>query len=92
MGHSQYGMWDEAMATARECPNVYLELTAVPAVSGVIEKMVSGGLAGKMLYGDDLPWFDPLYSIGCIVFARIDEDARHAILHRNAERVFEAWL
>jgi len=54
--------------------------------------MVEGAGSEKMLYGTDLPWFDPHYVIGCILFARIDDEDRHNILHRNAERLLERWL
>ena len=50
------------------------------------------GLQDKILYGDDLPWFNPHYGIGCVLFSRISDAARHAILHENAERIFERWL
>jgi predicted TIM-barrel fold metal-dependent hydrolase len=40
-----------------------------------------------VLFGTDLPWFDPLYAIGCICFSRITDDDRRDILHRNAERL-----
>jgi uncharacterized protein len=87
MGHSGYGDWDGAIAVAREHANVYLELTAAYAVRGAIERMVEAGLSARILFGTDLPWFDPHYPIGCIVFARISDDDRHNILHRNAERL-----
>ena len=34
----------------------------------------------------------PHYGIGCVLFSRISDAARHAILHENAERIFERWL
>ena len=54
--------------------------------------MVNTGVQDKILYGDDLPWFNPHYGIGCVLFSRISDEARHAILHENAERIFERWL
>ena len=88
MGHSGYGEWDAAIAVARDCPNVYLELTAAYAVNGVIEKMVEGAGSEKILFGTDLPWFDPHYAIGCICFAHITDEDRRNIFYRNAERIF----
>ncbi len=88
MGHAGYGEWDLAIQVAREHPHVYLELTAAASARGAVERMVEGGCSERMLFGTDLPWFDPHFPIGCIVFARISEEDRHNILHRNAELLF----
>ena len=87
MGHSGYGEWDLAIGLAREFPHVYLELTAAYAVNGAIERMVEGAGSHKILFGTDLPWFDPHYCAGCILWAHITDEDRHNICHRNAERI-----
>jgi len=92
MGHAQYGDWDAGIELARRFPNVYLELCAAYHVNGSVTRMVNAGVQDKILYGDDLPWFNPHYGIGCVLFSRISDAARHAILHENAERIFERWL
>ncbi|MFP3897564.1 MAG: amidohydrolase family protein [Anaerolineales bacterium] len=88
-GHSGHGEFEECMAVARRHPNVYLELTAAYAVRGLIERMVDEVGAHKIVFGCDLPWFDPHYAIGCIVMAHISEGARRAILRENALRLLE---
>lgn len=92
MGHCGYGEWDVSIRVARDYPNVYLELTGAHDANGIIERMAAEAGSEKMLYGTDLPWFDPHYVIGCILFARIDDEARHNILHRNAEKLLARWL
>jgi len=92
MGHSGYGEWDVALRVARDHPNVYLELTAAYHVNGIIERMAEESGSHKMLFGTDLPWFDPHYGIGCILFAKITEEDRHNILHRNAERLLRGRM
>lgn len=87
MAHCGYGEWEVSLRIARDYPNVYLELTGAHDVNGIIEKMVQETGSHRMLYGTDLPWFDPHYVIGCVLFARISDDDRHNILHRNAERL-----
>jgi predicted TIM-barrel fold metal-dependent hydrolase len=87
LGHSLGGAWDEAVAIAGEFPNVYLELTAVLDDRGAMEKFVAAGLSQKLLFGTDLPWFDPHHGIGAVLSAEITDDDRHNILHRNAERL-----
>ncbi|MBN1937237.1 MAG: amidohydrolase family protein [Anaerolineae bacterium] len=88
-GHSCYGDWKNAIALSAAHPNLYLELTAAYAYNGLLERMVAGCGAHKVLFGNDLPWFDSLYAVGCVLGARITDEDRHAILHRNAEQLFE---
>ena len=86
-GHSGYGQFCECLDVARRLDNVYLELTAAYAVRGLIEDMVARVGAHKIIFGCDLPWFDPHYAIGCIVMAHISDAARRAILRENAWRL-----
>ncbi len=90
MGHSGYGEWDLALEVAAQHDNIYLELCAAYHANGIIERMVKEVGSEKVLYGEDLPWFDPQYAIGCVLCAHISDDDRHNILHRNAERMFWA--
>ncbi|HEY3379056.1 MAG TPA: amidohydrolase family protein [Armatimonadota bacterium] len=87
LGHSCWPDWDGAIALAREFPHVYLELTAAERMPGFVEQVVRAGQAEKLLFGTDLPWFDPNFGLGCVLSSDIDDDHRHAILHRNAERL-----
>lgn len=89
-GHSLYGAWDDAIAIAKEFPNVYLELTAVLYPKGPLERFVEAGLAKKLLFGTDLPWFDPHQGIGSILSAEMTDEDRHAILHGNAEELLRS--
>ena len=88
-GHSGHGRFAECVEVACTHPNVYLELTAAYAVRGLIEDMVARAGAHKIIFGCDLPWFDPHYAIGCIVMAHISEGARRAILRENALRLLQ---
>lgn len=87
LGHSCHGGWDAAVALARDFPNIYLELTAVFDDRGVIEKFVREAGADRLLFGTDLPWFDPHHAVGVLLSADISDDDRHAICHRNAEKL-----
>ena len=87
MGHAGFGQWDDAIRHADRYLNVNLELCAAYAQRGFLEKAVAGCGADKLLFGTDLPWFDPHYGIGCVIFADIDDEARYKILYGNAERL-----
>lgn len=54
-------------------------------VNGIIEYMVEQASSKKILFGTDMPWYSPYYAAGAVLFARVDDEARHDILHRNAE-------
>jgi predicted TIM-barrel fold metal-dependent hydrolase len=92
LGHSCHGDWDGAVKLAREFPNVYLELTAVFDNRGVIEKFVNKVGSERMLFGTDLPWFDPHHAVGVLLSARISDEDRHNICHRNAERLLAPFV
>jgi len=91
-GHSFYGNWEKGFALAARLPNVYLELTAAYAVNGLIEKMAEKVGADKIVFGCDMPWFDPHYAIGCIVFAHISDEERRKILRETAYKLLTPRL
>jgi predicted TIM-barrel fold metal-dependent hydrolase len=62
------------------------------SVNGIIERMVEVASSRKILFGTDLPWYGPMYAAGAVLFARISDEARHDILHRNAERLLAEHL
>lgn len=92
LGHSCYGAWEEAIALARDFPNVYLELTAAYHVYGLIEWMCRDAGSRKALFGTDYPWFDPFAAIGCVVFAHIQEEEMRDILYANTKRLLDESL
>jgi predicted TIM-barrel fold metal-dependent hydrolase len=88
LGHSCHFAWDEAVALARDFPNVYLELTALFDDRGVLEKFAAEAGSERMLFGTDLPWFDPHQAVGALLSAHLSDEELHNICHRNAEKVF----
>ena len=92
LGHSFHGDWDAAVQMARDFPNIYLELTALFDDRGPIEKFVSEVGSHRMLFGTDLPWFDPHQAVGVLLSAHITDEDRHNICHRNAEKLLAPAL
>jgi predicted TIM-barrel fold metal-dependent hydrolase len=92
LGHSCHGEWDAAVQLAQDFANIYLELTAVFDDRGVLEKLVCEAGSDRLLFGTDLPWFDPHHAIGVLLSADISDDDRHNICHRNAERLLAPFL
>jgi uncharacterized protein len=85
LGHSCHGDWDAAVALARDFPNIYLELTAVFDDRGALEKFSAEAGSERMLFGTDLPWFDPHQAVGALLSAHLSDADIHNICHRNAE-------
>ncbi len=92
LGHSCHGAWDVAVQLAQDFPNIYLELTAVFDDRGVLEKFVEEAGSDRMLFGTDLPWFDPHHAIGVLLSADISDEDRHNICHRNAEKLLAPFM
>ena len=92
LGHSCHGEWDAAVQLARDFPNVYLELTAVFDDRGVLEQFVREAGSDYMLFGTDLPWFDPHHAVGALLSADISDEDRHNICHRNAEQLLAPFV
>jgi predicted TIM-barrel fold metal-dependent hydrolase len=58
-----------------------------PQVNGLIEYFVDRVGSDRIVFGSDLAWYSQLYQVGAVLFAHITDEARHDILHRNAERL-----
>ncbi len=91
LGHSCHGDWDGAVALAKDFPNVSLELTALFDDRGILEKFVNEAGSERMLFGTDLPWFDPHQAVGALLSAHISDEDRHNICHRNAEKLLKPF-
>ncbi|HZW31413.1 MAG TPA: amidohydrolase family protein [Isosphaeraceae bacterium] len=63
-----------------------------PHVNGLVEYMVETAGSHKVVFGSDLPWYSQHYHAGAVLFAHITDEARHDILHRNAERLLGTHL
>jgi uncharacterized protein len=92
LGHSLHFTWDEVVALAREFPNIYLELTALFDDRGALEKFAAEAGSERMLFGTDLPWFDPHQAVGALLSAHLTDEEIQNICHRNAERLLEGVM
>jgi hypothetical protein len=92
LGHSCHGEWDAAVQLARDFANIYLELTALFDDRGILEKFAAEAGSERMLFGTDLPWFDPHQAVGALLSAHISDEDRHNICHRNAEKLLAPFV
>ncbi len=45
------------------------------------EKLAAEASSDRLLFGTDLPWFDPHHAIGVLMNAAISDEDRHNICH-----------
>lgn len=89
MGHSAPGDLDAAIQLAITHDNAYLDLCDIHRHSGIVEKMVKQAGADKVLFGTDMPWYDPAYCIGSVLYADITDDEREKIFYKNAQKLLK---
>ncbi len=86
-GHSIHGDWHKAVELARNFPNIYLELTAVPDERGPVELLLEVVGSRRIIFGTDFPWFSHYYYIGALLGSGAGDEALRDILYRNARRI-----
>ena len=89
MGHSSPNELDAAIALVKKYDNVYLDLCDIHRHSGIVDKMVSSVGSEKILFGTDMPWYDPDYCIGSVLCAHISDAERENVFYKNAERILK---
>ena len=72
---------------AKRHENVYLDLCDIHRHSGIVDKMVNAVGADRVLFGTDIPWYDPGYGIGSVLFSRISDTDKYKILYENAKNL-----
>lgn len=77
----------ESAEVARECPNVFCDLCGSQHGYGSLEWLVGQVSAERVLFGTDLPFIDPRPQLGRVLFSRLSDDQKRAILGLNAVRV-----
>jgi len=55
---------------------------------GMLERMVNGVGAERVLFGTDMPFVDGRPQIGYVACARIPDDSKRLIFGLNAKRIF----
>ena len=92
MGHSAPGELDGAIEIVKTHQNVYLDLCDIHRHSGIVDKMVQNVGADKVLFGTDMPWYDPNYCLGSVLFSHISDDDKYKIIYGNAKKIAERFI
>ena len=78
----------ESIEVAKRARNVYLDVCGSQLFYGMLERMVREVGASRVLFGTDLPFIDPRYQLGRVLFARVPDSRKRKILGTNAARLF----
>lgn len=90
LGHAG-GSWEGQLAAAEIAArrrNIYLDPTGSRLHRGMLEIMVKRIGASRILFGSDIPFLDPRYQLGRVLFARISSSQKRKILGLNSARLF----
>ncbi len=87
-----YKVADDAIECMQKNSNVYAELTLTPVTARVVEYLVKGAGANRILYGSDLPMRDPRQQLGWVIYANLPVEIKEQILWQNAMEVLAPSL
>lgn len=89
-GHSGFGHAGAraCFEVARNTANTYFDLAASLAELDLVEVLVDGIGADRVLFGTDLPFLDCRMQIGRMAFSRLTDDQLGKVLGSNARRLF----
>lgn len=89
-GHSGFGHKgaEACFEVAKKCPNTYFDLAASLAELDLVEALVDGVGADRVLFGTDLPFLDCRMQIGRMAFSRLNDEQMRMVLAGNARRLF----
>jgi predicted TIM-barrel fold metal-dependent hydrolase len=86
MAHTASSQKEKYIRFGKDYPNVYLELCFSPCPRGLVEELVSEGLADKLIFGSDSTFMSATQQIGRVLFAQISPQDKEKILGQNAKR------
>lgn len=90
IGHSGFGYAGAkaCIEIAKDTPNACFDIAGSMCDFKLVEMLVNGIGADRMLFGTDLPFLDCRMQIGRVAFSDLDDEALSLLLAGNARRVF----
>lgn len=86
---ASYTVADAAIALAKKHSNFLAEITLTPVCMGIIDYLVDGAGADRVVYGSDQPMRDPRQQLGWVVFSRMPVEAKKKVLGLNAKKMLD---
>ena len=91
MGHAgaEVRAMENAIDVVNRRGNVYVDLAISQVREGNVEWLVKAMGSKKVLYGSDMPFFDPRPAFGRVAFADIGDEQKKDVFGRNMERLLK---
>lgn len=93
MGHFGFGAGFKGMKAAMDVINTYDNVVGDLAVSkvfeGNVEWLCQGVGSEKVLFGTDVPWFDPRPAVGRVALAKLTDAEKRNVLGLNMRRILD---
>lgn len=89
LAHAGSGDTEKYMRTVTVYPHVYLDPVLSSCPRGFLERLVARVPIGKIVWGTDQLLLNPAHQLGRVLFARLTQEQKRAILGENAARLLE---
>ena len=86
---ASYDVADIVIDLAKKYDNLMLEPTLTPSCCGIIDYLVKGAGADRVMYGSDLPMRDPRQQLGWVVYSKLDHETKKRVLGGNAKALID---
>jgi predicted TIM-barrel fold metal-dependent hydrolase len=86
---NSYKTVDNYIRVAKKRDNIFLEITFSSVPFGIVEHLVEGAGADKVIYGSDMTYRDPKPQLGWVIYAKISEEDKKKVLGTNMARILE---
>ncbi len=88
MAHSGAGLNEKGyIELACEHENIYLELAMSGSTPGLVDRLVAGAGAEKVVWGSDTYFLNMAQQVGKVLGARLSEEQKRVVLSENAKRI-----
>lgn len=89
-GHSGFGLGGarQCVQVAPSSPNMYFDITSSTPDLGLVEMLVDGIGADRVLFATDLPFIDSRMQLGRMAFSKLDDAQMGLVLAGNARKLF----
>jgi predicted TIM-barrel fold metal-dependent hydrolase len=79
--------FEEAIALAKKQPNLYLDTCGSYVTGAWVRRFVAEVGAERVLYGSDMPFIDPRYSLGKVGLSGLTEEELRQVLGLSAKKL-----
>jgi predicted TIM-barrel fold metal-dependent hydrolase len=87
MAHMGVSDWPEVLEMAARYENLIMDTTGATITYGFVESFVDRIGAERIVWGSDVPLYDPIMAISKVKDSDISEDAKQLILGKNIARI-----